>query len=66
MFGSANAASAKLGSSKSPAAMIVHSKEEAEKTEHLRWINPNSLEYRQVVMEHKINQHEKTKNTGDF
>ena len=55
MFGSANAASAKLGSSKSPAAMIVHSKEEAEKTEHLRWINPNSLEYRQVVMEHKIN-----------
>ena len=58
MFGSAKDASAKLSSAKQPpAAMIVHSKEEAEKTEHLRWINPNSLEYRQVVMEHKINQH---------
>ena len=32
----------------------------------MQWINPNSNEYQNVVMENKINSHQKTKYTVTF
>ena len=42
--------------------MIVHSAEAAEKVKNHRWVDPNSMEYQNVVLEHRINKHEKNKN----
>lgn len=37
--------------------MIVHNSQDAEKQANLKWVDPNSVEYQNVVLEHKINQH---------
>ena len=46
-----------LSSRRQRSAMIVHNSQDAEKQANLKWVDPNSLEYQNVVLEHKINQH---------
>ena len=38
--------------------LIVHTAEDAEATQHLEFINPNSNEYNNAVLEEKINKSE--------
>ena len=35
--------------------LIVHNDEDAERTQHHEYINPNSIAYQNAVLEHKIN-----------
>ena len=46
-----------LSSRRQRSAMIVHNSQDAEKQANLKWVDPNSLEYQNVVLEHKINKH---------
>ena len=39
--------------------MIVHSKEEAIATQEHKFVDPNSMEYTNIVLEQKINKHTK-------
>ena len=35
--------------------LIVHNDEDAERTQHHEYVNPNSIAYQNAVLEHKIN-----------
>ena len=59
-------ASERSPTKKEKSAMIVHTSEEAKKTRHMKFVNPNSMEYQNVMLEHKINTHEKKKTIIPF
>ena len=40
--------------------LIVHNDEDAAKTQHHEYVNPNSVAYQNAVLEHKINKARKS------